>query len=86
MGRKIHLGVIGLGQRGSELVKYVYSEHPDVEFIALCDVYEDRREETAKALEEMGRVRPMTFSDYKEMLPGKRTVPLPWTRCAQGRR
>jgi len=68
MGRKIHLGVIGLGQRGSELVKYVYSEHPDVEFIALCDVYEDRREETAKALEEMGRVRPMTFSDYKEML------------------
>ena len=54
MGRKINLGVVGLGQRGAELVKNVYSEHPDVEFIALCDVYEDRREDIAKALERWG--------------------------------
>ena len=71
MGRKINLGVIGLGQRGAELVKNVYSEHPDVEFIALCDVYEDRREDIAKALEEMGRERPKCFSDYREMLEMK---------------
>ena len=71
MGRKINLGVVGLGQRGAELVKNVYSEHPDVEFIALCDVYEDRREDIAKALEEMGRERPKCFSDYREMLEMK---------------
>ena len=45
MGKKVKLGVIGLGQRGADLVKNVYSEHPDVDFIALCDVYKDRSEE-----------------------------------------
>ena len=37
-------------------------------FIALCDVYEDRVEETARVLKEMGRVEPKKFSDYREML------------------
>ena len=68
MGKKVKLGVIGLGQRGADLVKNVYSEHPDVDFIALCDVYKDRQEEVANALVEMGRERPKTFSDYREML------------------
>ena len=39
-----------------------------MEFIALCDVYEDRVEETARVLKEMGRVEPKKFSDYREML------------------
>ena len=68
MGKKVNLAVIGLGQRGAELLKNVYTEHPDVEFIALCDVYEDRVEETARMLKEMGRVEPKKFSDYREML------------------
>lgn len=68
MGKKVNLAVIGLGQRGAELLKNVYTEHPDVEFIALCDVYEDRVEETARVLKEMGRVEPKKFSDYREML------------------
>ena len=68
MGKTVNLAVIGLGQRGAELVKNVYTEHPDVEFIALCDVYEDRVEETARVLKEMGRVEPKKFSDYREML------------------
>ena len=68
MGKKVKLGVIGLGQRGADLVKNVYSEHPDVDFVALCDVYADRQKEVADALVEMGRERPQTFSDYREML------------------
>lgn len=61
MGKKVKLGVIGLGQRGADLVKNVYCEHPDVDFIALCDVYRDRQKEVADALVEMGRERPQTF-------------------------
>lgn len=68
MGKKVNLAVIGLGQRGAELVKNVYTEHPDVEFVAVCDVYEDRVEETAKVLKEMARIEPKKFSDYREML------------------
>ena len=49
MGKMVKLGVIGLGQRGADLVKNVYCEHPDVDFIALCDVYTDRQEEVADA-------------------------------------
>lgn len=68
MGKTVNLAVIGLGQRGAELVKNVYTEHPDVEFVAVCDVYEDRVEETAKVLKEMARIEPKKFSDYREML------------------
>ena len=67
MGKKVKFKVIGLGQRGADLVKNVYSEHPDVDFIAICDVYADRQE-VANALVEMGREWSKTFSDYREML------------------
>ena len=37
MGNKVQMGLIGLGNRGKELLKTVFLEHPDVEFAAVCD-------------------------------------------------
>ena len=38
MGKKVKLGLIGLGGRGMGLLKLVFVHHEDVEFAAVCDV------------------------------------------------
>lgn len=68
MGKKVTLGVIGLGCRGFSLLKDVFVQHEDVEFAALCDVYEDRCQEAADAVEKAGFPRPLTTQNYKEIL------------------
>ena len=55
MGKKVKLGLIGLGGRGMGLLKLVFVHHEDVEFTAVCDVYEDRCQEAVEALEKAGR-------------------------------
>ena len=53
MGKKVTLGLIGLGGRGIGLLKTVFLHHEDVEFAAVCDVYEDRCQEAAELIEKM---------------------------------
>ena len=50
MKTSLKTGVIGLGARGSQLLETIVScEESDV--IALCDLYEDRREKNRKMVE-----------------------------------
>ena len=73
MGKKVTLGLIGLGARGIGLLKTVFLHHEDVEFDVVCDGYEDRCQEAAELIEKAGRPRPLTTQDYKEIL-GMKTV------------
>lgn len=73
MGKKVTLGLIGLGARGIGLLKTVFLHHEDVDFAIVCDVYEDRCQEAAELIEKAGRPRPLTTQDYKEIL-GMKTV------------
>ncbi len=68
MGKKVTLGLIGLGARGIGLLKTVFLHHEDVEFAVVCDVYEDRCQEAAELIEKSGRPRPQTTLDYKDIL------------------
>lgn len=68
MGKKVNIGMIGLGARGKGLLETAYLEHPDAEFVAVCDVYEDRCREAADIIEKSGRKRPHITTDYKEIL------------------
>ncbi len=68
MGNKTKIAIIGLGQRGYSLLDMAYLEHPDVEFVAVCDVYEDRVKATADLIEERGFKRPIELTDYKPIL------------------
>lgn len=68
MGNIVKLGIVGLGNRGKELLKTTYLEHPDVEFIAVCDKYEDRCQEAAQIISNKGRKTPKMTTSYKEML------------------
>lgn len=68
MSNKIKVGVIGLGARGSSLLEGVILQTPDVEVAAVCDIYEDRTEHAAKAVERSLGVRPFTTQQYEEVL------------------
>lgn len=68
MKKKITVGIIGLGNRGKSLLEMVFLEHPDVEFAAVCDVYEDRCQQGADLVEKSGRKRPAVTQDYKDIL------------------
>ena len=72
--KKVRVGVIGLGARGGALVTGVFLpmwENGLLEITALCDVYPDRVEASAKAVEEKTGVRPFCTSDWKEVVAHK---------------
>lgn len=67
---RIKLGVVGLGQRGHDLLKYNITnllEYYDVR--GLCDVYEDRVEAAEKLVKESdSKACPFCTTDYNELL------------------
>ena len=65
---KIKFAMIGVGGRGKGLLEMVFLQHPDVEFAAVCDVYEDRCEEAADIIEKSYGKRPFTTQNYKDIL------------------
>ncbi|MFD2725668.1 Gfo/Idh/MocA family protein [Hyunsoonleella rubra] len=80
---KIRMGFIGLGNRGTLLLNW-FMENPDVEVVALCDVYEpytlrDRSKVTERYLE-IGKVPKMgedfgskvkRYTDFRKLLEQK---------------
>lgn len=62
---RIRMGLIGCGGRGTQLMRMILQEyHPDIEFIAVSDAYEPRRN-NAVAL--VGS-EPKAFVDHRELL------------------
>lgn len=66
--KRLRLGVIGLGQRGAQLMKGVFTCHEAVVVTALCDNYVDRVEDAAKLVVDAGFAEPFKTSNYKEVL------------------
>ena len=65
-GGRLRVGVIGPGSRGKELIRQLLHV-PDVEIVAVCDVYEPRFGEVNQMV---GRPVPGT-KDYRELLDRK---------------
>ncbi|MDQ6420543.1 Gfo/Idh/MocA family oxidoreductase [Paenibacillus sp. LHD-117] len=68
MKEKLKIGLVGLGGRGLGLLEIVILKMKDIEVVAVCDLYEDRCERAAEAIEKSGGRRPMVTRDYKELL------------------
>ena len=51
----VRLGLIGLGRRGTYILREVLRYMPDVEVAAVCDVHPERMEHAAKLLAEFGK-------------------------------
>ncbi len=69
----IKIGVIGLGERGMGLLQAVLipmckAENPDVQVLAVCDLYEDRAAEAARSIKEHLGISPLCTTDYREVI------------------
>lgn len=60
---RVRLGVIGPGGRGQSVMKHFLS-HPEVEVVALCDIYDEHLSQANEIVE--GRAR--TFLEYRKLL------------------
>ena len=65
---RLRLGVIGLGQRGAQLINEVFQSHDAVIVTALCDLYQDRIDDAAKVIVDAGFPEPFKTQNYKELL------------------
>ncbi len=63
---KIRLGILGTGER-AQYVASLFKKHPDVEIVAVCDVYALRRAEGLK----LGGPSAQAHLDYREVLDRK---------------
>lgn len=66
--KKIHLGIIGLGARGSALLETVILQHPDAEVTAVCDRHADRCGKAAGIVEAAMGKRPAVTENYRDIL------------------
>lgn len=62
-GRKVRIGVVGLGFRGIPQLDVLLTM-PDVDIVAVCDVYEDRVKEAQDHVEKARGVCPVGTLDY----------------------
>ena len=73
MGKELRIGLIGLGNRGISLLEQVILPQK-VCVAAVCDSYEDRREDAAKLITGAGQKAPLKTEDYRKILAGEITV------------
>lgn len=71
MKETIKIGVIGLGCRGLSLLETVMLPQQDVEVIAVCDIYKDRREKAVQMVEKGKGTTPFSTENYKEIFAMK---------------
>src|SRR5512142_939939 len=67
---KIRFAIIGAGTRGS-YVGGVFTDFPDVELVAVCDVFKPTREQQAAKLGEKSQNKPEPVNDYRKVLERK---------------
>ena len=75
MKQDVRVGVVGLGGRGRGIVRDVLLEL-GAKVTAVCDLYEDRRDQTADIVEAAGQPRPFITADYREVLASRSLTPL----------
>ena len=67
--KKIRMGVIGLGKRGTSILRDVILGFDDVDVVALCDSYADRVEDANKILrEKRGCDAKLQSTNYRDVL------------------
>ena len=67
MGRTLHLGIVGLGNRGRWNTRFI-SGFENVHIDIVCDVYEDRVKDIADYIEEKYGYRPKETLVYEDIL------------------
>ena len=68
--KDIRIGFIGLGARGYGLLTQVVLPQKE-QVAAVCDVYDDRAENGAKAVQDAGQKAPAVYLDYHDVIRDK---------------
>ena len=68
---RIRIGLIGCGIRGNYLSKWLKEVGGNIEFIAACDVWKQKREATAANLKKLYGRDQLVVEDYHEVLDNK---------------
>ncbi len=66
--KKLNMAVIGLGSRGSGLLKDILLNMADVQVIGVCDNYADRAENAAALVEQRSGKRPFSTVNHTDIL------------------
>lgn len=69
----IRIGFVGLGCRGQSLLRDVVLRQEE-QVVAVCDGYEDRVRDGARAVEEAGQPYPAVYLDYRELVRDKQVT------------
>src|SRR5580658_2722356 len=67
---KVGIGVIGLGGRGRDHLKY-YSKLPDARVVAICDVNQAQTERAAQIVEKLQGGKPHVHQDLRKLFEEK---------------
>jgi predicted dehydrogenase len=67
---RIRFAIIGAGTRGS-YVGGVFTDFPDVELVAVCDVFKPTRDDQAAKLGAKTNTKPEAVNDYRQVLDRK---------------
>lgn len=59
---------IGLGNRGTGLLKLILDTMEDIQIVGVCDVYADRADSAAALIAEKQGIRPAVTNHYHELL------------------
>ena len=68
--KELRIGFVGLGQRGSGMLR-TFLSYPNVDVVAVCDVYKDRVEDASKFILEKRNHEPRKYQDFQKMLLDK---------------
>jgi len=68
MKKRVTIGIAGLGGRGMGLMEACVLNRKDVKVTAVCDPYEDRRNEASARVVKAGQKKPLVTADYRELL------------------
>lgn len=66
--KKLRVALIGLGGRGSGLYRVALKNRKYVDYVALCDNYEDKCNYVISLMKEAGRPEPVVYTDYKKCI------------------
>lgn len=68
MKEKIRVGYVGLGRRGTGVLRRNFALMKDVEIVWICDLVPERMEAARALVEELGGYTPRLTADYREIL------------------
>ena len=67
---RVRVGLIGCGSRGNQ-VSRDWMKHQDSVFVAACDVYKERLDETVERIAGVQGTSPEAYEDYRRILDRK---------------